>query len=559
MFDHVIRLSQNRIHGRLQSAFWQRPDHRKREARRPLYSNLQEVSLRIERLPSRNGEKSGTLLQKLNDLCKLFQRLDTQPKASSNLLAMLKDIVKQCCAVSTSDGTCTFEETVTSYGYDPKAVCKNKHIEQVYKLGRYWGLCEYLAAASRKYRNIFQSMDLTIIRPYKSVIWPISFKGGPVECHVHAEIQLLIYYDSNPNVSNLKPRVLGVSKAACYLCDLFSKKHAEFFLSQTHGQLYDQWNIPDLANFDDTQRLKYRSILKSMNTELRIAIERERARPRSQKRNEPLGSRLNLTTAFPISPLASEAGTVRSEIDKPPRLSPPPHLTPPVEDPPVALASRAISPQSKSQARAPSYPYNHRYNLRSNHRRPPAPSPPPHHSTSAVNQRGTTVPEIPEASDHPGEAPELVTTRSTLDEPVSSLDQPQAPNTPSTILPKPLSPSPLPGLDAHHPVYPSPVSSISFWELPTSQHLTPTKPLHLIVGNLSLTIEIEEPAHGTVAITRTNMDGISTTDEGAVVDIGEMKQQEERKLECPGKGRELNLGLRYGGTAVEVLLGWNQS
>ena len=559
MFDHVIRLSQNRIHGRLQSVFWQRPEHRKREARRPLYSNLQEVSLRIERLPSLNGEMSGTLLQKLNDLCKLFHRLDTQPKASSNLLAILKDIVKQCYAVSTSDGRCTFEETVTSYGYDPKAVCKNKHIEQVYKLGRYWGLCEYLAAASRKYWNIFKTMDLTIIRPYKSIIWPISFKGGPVECHVHAEIQLLVYYDSNPDVSILKPRVLGVSKAACYLCDLFSKKHAEFFLSQTHGQLYDQWNIPDLASFDDTQRLKYRSILKSMDTELRTAIRRERARPRNQKRNEPLGSRLNLTTAFPISPLASEAGTVRSEIDKAPQLSSPSHLTPPVEDPSVARASRAISPESKSQVRAPSYSYNHRYNLRSNSRRPPAPSPPLRHPTSAANQRETTISEIPKASNHQGEAPELVTTGSTLAEPVPSLDQPQAPNTTSTILPKPLSPSPLSGLDAHHQVYPSSASIISSWELPTSQHLTPTKPLHLILGNLSLTIEIEEPANGTVAITRTNMDGISSRDEGVVVDVGGMERQEERKIECPGKGGGLNLGLRYGGTAVEVLLGWNQS
>lgn len=549
-------LSQNRIHGRLQSAFWQRPDHRKREARRPLYSNLQEVSLRIERLPSRNGEKSRTLLQKLNDLCKLFQRLDTQPRASSNLPAILKDIVKQCYAVSTSDGTCTFEETVTSYGYDPKAVCKNKYIEQVYKLGRYWGLCVYLAAASRKYWNIFQSMDLATIRPYRSIISPISFKGGSVECHVHAEIQLLIYYDSSPDVSILKPRVLGVSKAACYLCNLFSKIHAEFFLSQTHGQLYDQWNIPDLASFDAAQRLKYRSILKSMDTELQITIKRERARHRSLKRKEPLGSRLNLATVFPLSPLASDAGTVRSEVDKAPQHSSRSRLMPSVEDPSTVLASRAISPQSKSQASAPSQSYNHRYNLRSNSRKPPAPSPPPHLPTPVVKQRGTTVIDIPEASNHQGEAPEMVTIRTTLDESVSSLDQPQAPVTPSTILPKPASPSPLLGLGAHHPVYPSQVSTISSWELPTSQHLTPPNPLHFRVGNLSLTIEIEEPAHGTVAIMRMDMDGIRNRNEGAVVDIGGMEQQEERKLECPGKGEELSLGLRYGGTAVDVLLGW---
>ena len=549
-------LSQNRIHGRLQSAFWQPPAHRKREARRPLYSNLQEVSLRIKRLPSRNGKKSRTLLQKLNDLCEHFQRLDTHSGASSELLASLKDIVKQCYAVSTSDGTCTFEETVTSYGYEPKAVCKNKYIEQVYKLGRYWGLCVYLAAASKKYWNIFQSMDLATIRPYRSIISPISFRGGSVECHVHAEIQLLIYYDSNPSVSIPKPRVLGVSKAACYLCNLFSKKHAEFFLSQTHGQLYDQWNVPDLANFANAQRLNYCSILKSMNTELQITINRERARHRSQKRQEPLGSRLNLATVFPLSPLASDAGTVRSEPEKTPQHSSPSRLTPPVEDPSIALASRTSAPQSQSQAAAPSQLSNHRYNLCSKSQIQPAPFPPQYHPTPAIDQRRTTVPDTPEASNHRGKAPELVTTRSTLDEPISSLNQPQAPVTPPPILPKPSSPSPLQGLHTQHAVYPSLVSTISSWELPTSRHLTPTTPLHLSAGNLSLTIEIEEPARGTVAITRTDMDGISNRDQGAVVDVGGMEQGEERKLECPGKGGELNLALRYGGAGVEVLLGW---
>ncbi len=557
MFDQVIILSQNRIHGRLQSAFWQPPAHRQHEDRKPLHSKLREVSLRIEELPSRNGEKSHTLLQKLNDLCELFQRLDAQSGASSNLPAILKNIVKQCYAVSTSDGTCTFNETLINYGYEPKAVLKNKHIEQVYKLGRYWGLCVYLAEASRKYWNVFQSMDLATVRPYRSIISPISSKRRPVECHVHAEIQLLIFYDSNPDNSILKPRVLGVSKAACYLCNLFSKKHAEFFLSQTHGQLFDQWNVPDLADFDTAQSLKYRNILKSMDTELQNTIKRERARHRSQKRQEPLGSRWNLATASLVSPLASDAGTVWSENDKAPQHSSPSGLTPPAESPSIALASQIISSQNQSQAGAPSQSYKHHYNLSSNSQIPPAPHPPQYHPTPAINQRQTTVPDIPEVQNHRGEAPELITTRSTLGEPVSSLDQPQAPITPPTSLPKPSSPSPHPGLDTHHAVRTSPVSTILSWELPTSQHLTPTNPLHLLVGNLSLTIEIEEPARGTIAITRMNMDGISNRDEGAIVDVGGMEQGEERKLECPGKGGELNLGLRYGGAGVEVLLGWS--
>ena len=549
-------LSQNRIHGRLQSAFWQPPEYRK-EDRSPLYSDLREVSLRIKKIPSRNAEKSRTLLQKLINLCELFQNLDAEPGASSDLPAILKNIVKQCYAVSTSDGTCTFNETVASYGYEPKAMLTNKHIEQIYKLGRYWGSCVYLAEVSRKYRNVFQSIDLATVRPYTPIISPISFKRRSVECHVHAEIQLLIFYDSNPDASILKPRVLGVSKAACYLCNLFTKKHAEFFLSQTHGHLYDQWNVPDLADFDNAQRLKYRSILKSMDTELQVTIRRERARPRSQKRREPQGSRINLLTDFhPSSPLASDAGTVQSEVDKLSQHLSPSRLTPPAEDPSVALPSHTNSPRNQTQAGAPLQSYSRHDNLTSNSQMPPAPFPPQYHPTQAIDQLQSTISDILEASNHRVASPELVTTSSMLDEPVPSLDQPQAPITPPTILPKPSSPAPFPGLATHHAVYHSPVPTISSWELPTSQHVTPTNPLHLLVGKLSLTIEIEEPASGTVEITRMNMDGISNRDVGAIVDVAGMEQGDERILECPGKGGKLDLGLMYGGAGVEVLLGW---
>ena len=548
-------LSQNRIHGRLQSAFWQPPDYRK-EDRSPLYSDLREVSLRIKKVPFRNAKDSRTLLQKLNNLCELFQHLDAEPGASRNLPAILKNIVKECYAVSTSDGTCTFNETVASYGYEPKAVLTNKHIEQVYKLGRYWGSCVYLAEASRKYGNVFQSIDLATVRPYMPIISAISIKRRRVECHVHAEIQLLIFYDSNPNVSILKPRVLGVSKAACYLCNLFTKKHADFFLSQTHGHLYDQWNVPDLADFDNTQRTKYRSILKSINTELQITIRRERARPRSQKRREPQGSRINLLTAFhPGSPLASDAGTIRSEVDKVPQHSSQSRLTPAAEGPSVALASHTSSPQNQNQAGAPLQSYIHHYNLSSNSQMPPASFPAQHNHTQAINERRSAFSDSLEAPSHRGRSPEPATARSMLNELVS-LDQPQAPIAPPTILPKPSSPSELSGSGTHRAVYHSPVPTISSWELPTSQHVTPTNPLHLSVSKLSLTIEIEEPAHGTVAITRMNMDGISNGGEGAIVDVAGMEQGEERMLECPGKGGELNLGLRYGGAGVEVFMGW---
>ncbi|KAF7507991.1 hypothetical protein GJ744_009888 [Endocarpon pusillum] len=60
---------------------------------------------------------------------------------------------------------------------------------------------------------------------------------------VHAEIQLLFYYEINPQ--SIKPRVIGSSKSACYLCNLFLKLHGVFHVPRTHGKLYGGWILPD--------------------------------------------------------------------------------------------------------------------------------------------------------------------------------------------------------------------------------------------------------------------------------------------------------------------------
>jgi hypothetical protein len=53
---------------------------------------------------------------------------------------------------------------------------------------------------------------------------------------IHAEIQILFYYEMHPNIR--RPRVVCSSKSACFLCDLFIKIHAKFYVARTHGVLY---------------------------------------------------------------------------------------------------------------------------------------------------------------------------------------------------------------------------------------------------------------------------------------------------------------------------------
>lgn len=271
-------------------------------------------------MPSRNFHKSRALLQKLRELCDLFKQVDTCRKGSSEAMDQLKDVCRGCYEISTSDGEATLEETISAYGYSLEEVFHNKHIRQIYKIGRYWGLCIYMAEASRKYNEVFHSIDLMVTAPYEPIISPISYRGTSIDCHVHAEIQLLVFYDSTPNHWTLKPRIIGVSKAACFLCNAFIQEHSDFFVSKTHGKLYEQWNIPDLASFSEPQRLKYMRILRSIDKELLEAEVRERSHPR--KRTDPLGSWLNLTTAFPLSPMASDAGTLDSAVSAPRIIAP---------------------------------------------------------------------------------------------------------------------------------------------------------------------------------------------------------------------------------------------
>lgn len=94
---------------------------------------------------------------------------------------------------------------------------------------------------------------------------------------VHAEIQLLFFYEQNPRKP--RPRMICSSKSACYLCDLFFRIHGRFFLPRTHGRLYHKWTLPDwhtmvpemrrfdfnviLIQFRDALKVRIRTALKS--------------------------------------------------------------------------------------------------------------------------------------------------------------------------------------------------------------------------------------------------------------------------------------------------------
>ncbi|KAI9717671.1 MAG: hypothetical protein M1812_004616 [Candelaria pacifica] len=88
---------------------------------------------------------------------------------------------------------------------------------------------------------------------------------------VHAEIQLLLYYELHPDLP--RPRVICSSKSACYLCDLFIRFHGLYYIPRTHGRLYEKWTLPDLANgLTESCRAALNTVLDQLNAVLEQKI-----------------------------------------------------------------------------------------------------------------------------------------------------------------------------------------------------------------------------------------------------------------------------------------------
>lgn len=63
------------------------------------------------------------------------------------------------------------------------------------------------------------------------------------EAKVHAEIQLLVYYEKH-QVQCIRPRILAASKKACALCNTLISMHGACRVPKSHGRLYRGWRLP---------------------------------------------------------------------------------------------------------------------------------------------------------------------------------------------------------------------------------------------------------------------------------------------------------------------------
>ena len=84
---------------------------------------------------------------------------------------------------------------------------------------------------------------------------------------VHAEIQILLFYEQLPTVR--LPRIISSSKSACFLCHLFISLHGRYLVPHTHGRLYPAWALPRWPiNIPDDRQRDLSGTLERMNANL---------------------------------------------------------------------------------------------------------------------------------------------------------------------------------------------------------------------------------------------------------------------------------------------------
>ena len=500
----MITANRQRIHGRLQSKLWKPPRYLWGRPLEPLHETLQCLLSR-----SRSFHASPKTRDNLSSLCTIYESLNGCEADTDHELEILHSIAQLSYAFCKEHGA---KIGMGEY-------VDNKHLREVNKIGRYWGLCEEFTKVVRRNRRLFRSIDLQCLPSYGASPLP----GVPsIKAHVHAEIQLLTFYALNSGPDLRAPRAIGVSRSACYLCNLFIQHHGQFFVSRTHGRLYDQWTVPDIFTDQShqAQRIKFRQVLREVSRQIQRALSIERQGRRSLR---PYPNESEATLPLSDSGTSSSGGssiTVLAGTRKPlPMILP----MPPSEQPNGALS--------------PSIHQDH-------------PLQPPnleeHQSTrSLIDLRLHSENEI----HHPTTS--LISQASS---PARSLGSPHSIPTPApAAAPSPAADAPLSTISSSTPTPSDPILSTTAY--PLRHRVIPTSPLETRTKNLHIHLEIEQPASGHVHVT-TMPDLENLDNAGHVVDVRALRVHEERRFERKEEEEGMVLVLRCGSEMTQVRIQW---
>ncbi|KAI9881003.1 MAG: hypothetical protein M1830_009497 [Pleopsidium flavum] len=269
LFDLVMSLNRARIHGRLELSRWKIPKNRRGYRRNPLTRRLNAAAQLF--ITSQQSSSAQGALQELNEsitkLDVIYRELESTPMEQD--LDHLTEIVRQAFVISHFADGSSLQRTLKAYSVVDR-IAKSKEVKQVDKLGKYLGVSLSTARLASLYKKMFSSIKLQPLDPFQGSTW------ASTKHFVHAEVQLIVHYELYPCFP--LPRVIGASKEACYLCDLFIKTHRRFYVSKTHGRLYDGWTVPNLEKNNTSLLNSFRSILVQMNQKMKADLREAQVR-----------------------------------------------------------------------------------------------------------------------------------------------------------------------------------------------------------------------------------------------------------------------------------------
>ncbi|EPE34262.1 hypothetical protein GLAREA_07275 [Glarea lozoyensis ATCC 20868] len=260
VFQHVVVLDLPRILSRLRSRHARTT--RKTAGRPALTSQLSQIL--NDKSISVTAKFTGSQLEgargRAEALQSLFTRLESIPHLSAGDIQVQEVVQNIVYTAHKLTEEIDLSEVIYTFTGDPSL--KKYLPEAVGKLGRYYSaVLELVCAARDKACQMFQKIH---VEPFQVAI-PASVLEPLYK--VHAEIQLLFFYELDPD--RPRPRIICSSKSACYLCNLFFQIHGGFSVPRTHGRLYMKWILPDWLNVP-TQR---RGELGSLATQLQAVLE----------------------------------------------------------------------------------------------------------------------------------------------------------------------------------------------------------------------------------------------------------------------------------------------
>jgi hypothetical protein len=294
VFHEVIKLSQKRIYGRLKSFQWKNPNGIHKSQRVPLYSRIERKMTESQSSFSPDlidAEQPTPLRNPIVALIGSLRSVDGE--SHDDPLELLKDVVYKSHIVSTCGGSQNLEKHLSKLS---PGANQDKEVLEIDKLSKYPDLCHDLIRLSRQPRTRLLCMNIKLetCTAYEAVRPP----GALTECTVHGEVQLVLFHERFPTSS--PPRAIGSSKSACFLCDLFIKKHGAFGISHSHMTFYPKWRVPDAPWMHSRQVQHFRDILSAMDSEIIALLKRKSFRGYQQT----VESRVHILQTTQLSSIA---------------------------------------------------------------------------------------------------------------------------------------------------------------------------------------------------------------------------------------------------------------